>query len=103
MTEETIFAEALEIGTPGDRAAYLDKACASDAVLRQRVETLLKSHEAEGDFLGKPAIQRAVEEIEGQPCDEPTQGELPSSTEDNSLTFLAPSQKPGSLGRFGRY
>ena len=62
MTEESMFAEALEKKTPSDRTAYLDHACAGDVVLRQRMETLLKSHDVEDSFLGKPAIQCAAEE-----------------------------------------
>jgi Protein kinase domain len=104
MTEETIFAEALEKSTPIDRIAYLDKACAGDTVLRQRIETLLKSHEAEGNFLGKPAIQCAAEEWAGQACAGDTQGEL--SADDGgveALDFLGHSDKPGALGRLGHY
>ena len=63
MTEETIFAEALEKSTPIERTAYLDTACVGDSVLRQRIETLLESHEAAGGFLDKPAIQCAAEEL----------------------------------------
>jgi hypothetical protein len=44
MTEETIFAVALEKSNPAERAAYLDEVCAGDVVLRQQVEALLKSH-----------------------------------------------------------
>ena len=33
---------------PKDRPAYLDRACAGDAFLRQSVEALLKSHEESG-------------------------------------------------------
>ena len=40
---------------PGQRAAYLDKACEGDAALRQRVEELLQASEAAGAFLEKPA------------------------------------------------
>jgi eukaryotic-like serine/threonine-protein kinase len=51
--EVAIFTEAL--GLPAsDRAAYLERACGADAVLRQRVEALLKSHEIVGDFLEDP-------------------------------------------------
>ena len=35
----------------GQRAAWLDKACAGDAALRQRVEELLRADEDAGDFL----------------------------------------------------
>src|SRR5437870_1827915 len=37
MSEETIFANALEKTGPDERAAYLDAACAGDPALRQRV------------------------------------------------------------------
>jgi serine/threonine protein kinase/WD40 repeat protein len=53
-TEESIFTEALDKRSPEERAAFLDGACGSDAVLRARVENLLKSHEHAGSFLRKP-------------------------------------------------
>jgi serine/threonine-protein kinase len=43
MTEETIFTAARQKPTPAERAAYLDEACAGDAELRKRVETLLST------------------------------------------------------------
>lgn len=59
MTEETIFANALEQANAADRAKYLQSACAGDAGLRQRVEALLRAHETAGDFLDVPAPQGA--------------------------------------------
>jgi tetratricopeptide (TPR) repeat protein len=47
----TIFAEALECGSAAERAAYLDRACAGDAALREQVNALLRAHEAAGNFL----------------------------------------------------
>jgi serine/threonine protein kinase/tetratricopeptide (TPR) repeat protein len=41
MTEETIFAAALEKAAGAELQAFLDEACAGDAALRQRVERLL--------------------------------------------------------------
>jgi non-specific serine/threonine protein kinase/serine/threonine-protein kinase len=41
MTEETLFAAALEKATPTERQAFLDQACGGDTSLRQRVEQLL--------------------------------------------------------------
>ena len=35
MTDETIFAAALEKPTPAERSAFLDEACAGDAALRR--------------------------------------------------------------------
>ncbi len=47
----TIVGEALELTDPSARCAYLDRACGSDAALRQRVEALLVAHAAAGRFL----------------------------------------------------
>jgi len=41
MTEESIFAAALEKAAGAERQAFLDEACAGDAALRQRLERLL--------------------------------------------------------------
>ena len=50
--EVAILNAALELPV-GERAAYLDNACAGDVALRRRVEELLHAHEQAGDFLGK--------------------------------------------------
>jgi serine/threonine protein kinase/tetratricopeptide (TPR) repeat protein len=52
---ETVFGEAMEIATPAERSAYLDRACGGDAVLRRQVESLLDAHIRAGDFLESPA------------------------------------------------
>ena len=44
---------------PKERAAYLDKACAGDPLLRQSVESLLKSHEKSG-FVDSPVFVAAA-------------------------------------------
>jgi hypothetical protein len=104
MTVDTIFAQALAKNTPAERTAYLDEACGHDVTLRERVETLLRSHEAAGDFLGKPAIQCAAEALGGPACAEDTQGEaLVDDGDREPLSFLASSDKAGSLGRLGHY
>jgi hypothetical protein len=48
--EAAIFNTARRI-PPGERAFYLEGACAGDADLRQRVEELLRANEAAGGFL----------------------------------------------------
>ncbi|MHC4220365.1 MAG: serine/threonine protein kinase [Planctomycetota bacterium] len=53
---EAIFTGALERTTAGERAAFLDGACAGDAGLRDRVEVLLGAHEGAGTFLHEPAL-----------------------------------------------
>jgi tetratricopeptide (TPR) repeat protein len=49
-SEESIFTAASELPV-NERAAYLDQACAGDAGLRQRLESLLKSHDEATSFL----------------------------------------------------
>ena len=41
MTERELFLAALKLPTAGDRAAFLDQACGSDATLRGQIEALL--------------------------------------------------------------
>jgi eukaryotic-like serine/threonine-protein kinase len=54
---KSIFAEAAEIASPEDRAAYLDRACGGDAGLRRKVDDLLRASEADGRYLKEsPAL-----------------------------------------------
>lgn len=46
MTDESIFATALAIPAPADRAAYLDQVCAGNPTLRREIEELLAAHAA---------------------------------------------------------
>jgi serine/threonine protein kinase len=52
---EVVFFAALEKGSPEERAAYLDEACASDPDLRRRVERMLTAQAQAGSFLEQPA------------------------------------------------
>jgi serine/threonine protein kinase/Flp pilus assembly protein TadD len=81
--EEQIFETALHFATPDQRAAYVQGACGTDEMLRQRVETLLKAHEHAGGFLDQPP---AV---------------TPAKTLVVTTTMLAVTEKPGD--RIGRY
>jgi serine/threonine protein kinase/WD40 repeat protein len=74
----------------GQRAAYLDEACAGDAALRQLVEALLEAHEEAGEFLENPA-----------PGAEPTPAAGPQSLRAASATTSASGEKAGD--RIGRY
>ena len=64
MTEREIFLAALKQPTAGERAAFLDQACGSDANLRGQIEALLAEHEQLGSYLESPvaAGQRTVDE-----------------------------------------
>src|SRR5262245_17023591 len=54
MNEEAIFHEALARGSPGDRAAYLEQACAGEPTLRAAVEALLRANVGASGFLDPP-------------------------------------------------
>jgi tetratricopeptide (TPR) repeat protein/serine/threonine protein kinase len=64
MTEREIFLAALKQPTAGERAAFLDQACGSDAKLRGQIEALLAEHEQLGSYLEAPvaAGQRTLDE-----------------------------------------
>src|SRR6516225_12478767 len=75
--EEAVFEAALRLPA-GERAAFLENACADDDELRRRVELLLGAFERAGGFMSQPATpERSV-----KPC-------------------VLPTEKPGD--RIGRY
>ena len=53
---ERICHDALDRAS-GERAAFLDRACAGDDALRAEVESLLACNTAAGDFLNRPALE----------------------------------------------
>lgn len=61
--EEALFASALE-RPAGERAAFLDGACLGDAVLRQRVETLVAAYDATANPLHTAAGPAATLKVE---------------------------------------
>src|SRR4051812_35493501 len=102
MNERTVFMTALDKGDPAERTAYLDEACGGDAVLRGRVEALLRSHEQDGAFLDVRALKQLAEPVLPRDKASETQGESAGRDDgDQTLDFLAPSDQPGSLGRLG--
>jgi WD40 repeat protein/serine/threonine protein kinase len=56
MREQSIFIEAVEKESPGERTAFLDQACAGDPALRQRIERLLERHQQADSFLESPGV-----------------------------------------------
>jgi eukaryotic-like serine/threonine-protein kinase len=54
LPEESIFAQALEITSATERAAFLDRACSDNQALRTEVEALLRAQERSGDLLDLP-------------------------------------------------
>lgn len=120
MNERDIFLAALEIADANERRIWLDKACAENVSLRAAVEELFASHEQAGSFLGRPLVQAPVPTTPREHAskistssidDQPTlhfAGQRTEEDEDNvgneiPRGYLAPSSKPGSLGRLGHY
>jgi hypothetical protein len=110
MTERDIFLAAQDIADPAERRAFVEASCGADPALRQRVQALLASHEDAGSFLEHPA----VEQVRGQDSEATTSEVMganatsdtgPSSHDGSTidLNFLAPSDKPGSLGKLAHY
>src|SRR5262249_49926154 len=52
--ERELFLKALEQPTPAAQAAFLDQACGTDAVLRRRLEVLLRRSADLGTFRAEP-------------------------------------------------
>jgi serine/threonine protein kinase/Leucine-rich repeat (LRR) protein len=124
---ESIFFEALEKKTAKERADYLDEACGADTALRLKVERLLESHPQAIYFLAEPAVDRrqfdsdapshdltslapASGQEERSPNDRRARAELNETLSqergedvESALSFLQPSEKPGSLGRLAHY
>ena len=61
---DELFKAALE-RAPGERAAFLDRACADDRELRGEVESLIASYEQGESFLEQPAVAAAARSLLG--------------------------------------
>ena len=62
---QAVFLVAVEQTDPAGRAAVLERECGPDAELRQRVEALLRAHDAPGSLLDGPAkaSEQTVDEV----------------------------------------
>ena len=95
---QSVFAVVLEAeGDPAARAALLDRECGDDEELRLRVMALLVAHDDPASIFRQPA---ATPFVGGTP---PTEEFLQEEDEQDKLTFLQPSDKPGVRGRLGHY
>jgi eukaryotic-like serine/threonine-protein kinase len=64
-----LFTEAVDL-PDGERATFLDRACAGDQILRGKVEVLLKVHRRAGEFLQQPPNGLAVRGLPKMPVGE---------------------------------
>src|SRR5439155_27344761 len=61
-----LYYAALEVEDKG-RTSFLEEACKEDAELRSEVESLLKTHDKVGGFLGTPAMEEVAREMKDEP------------------------------------
>jgi len=99
VTEETLFAAALEQADP---AAYLAAHC-PDPDARRRVEELLAAHDAAGSFLSHPAAGDVTTALPSADPDATADPRTGPAEPDEALAFLKPPTRPGSLGRLAHY
>jgi serine/threonine protein kinase/Flp pilus assembly protein TadD len=67
---DAVFAAAVELSSPAERAEYVRRVCGENAELGKRVEELLAAHFEAGDFLERPpatVLHRIDEEIHAAP------------------------------------
>ena len=75
--EKLIFKRTLELKTPAERTAFVDKVCAADPALKARILALLEAHENKGDFLeallDEPVVSLDDQELKEKPGNWPVQ------------------------------
>src|SRR5262245_56414732 len=105
MTEETLFALALEKPSVAERKAFLDAACGGDRRLRERVERLLAADERSRGILEQrpdPAALLAVceqdTEVPGQPPETAVFAEELRTLEEADPPGYALSERVGEGG-----
>lgn len=128
MTERELFLSALEIEDQGVREAWLKAACAGEAALLARVESLLASLKLDQRFLQVPLLEQlgktsdageiatlfmgSASTVDHAAVDgnaptgilhDPSSEPAGRGSGEISLDFLQPSDKPSSLGRLGHY
>lgn len=121
MNERELFLSALDIEDPAARQAHLQSACADDADLLSRVESLLASHESQSLFLRTPVTEQLGDEVDtgiaatllvgsgftqtdSNPLEaDPMQPNPNDANDEIPLGFLEPSTRPDSSGRLGHF
>lgn len=102
MSELEIFTEAL---THSDvaRTEYLDRACAGNEKLRQRIETLLKQHQSENSFLDWQPQEMVHALADNEDSVGDASGEAASFSLVAFQQFFQPSERSDSMGLLGHY
>ena len=69
---QSIFARALELGSPAERARYLAEACADDPALCDEIESLIRADAVAGKLPEDPVFSTII-------LEEPARAEVASS------------------------
>jgi RND family efflux transporter MFP subunit len=101
MTDEMIFAAALEKADPAARAAYLTEVCAGDTEQRRRLEELLTAHANAASFLERSPVGLHDPDT-ANTCSFGHEGGS-TANDEVPLTFLQPATRADSQGRIGHY
>ncbi len=112
MNERQIFEQAIEISDEPQREAFLAEICGANIELRDRIDGLLRSHQAV-EFMDTPVLEQldqlkslecdaTMQSLARTTCDESAIGS-PNDDESLDLSYLSPAQQADSLGRLGHY
>ncbi len=97
---QVVFSATVAILDRDARTAFLAGACDGEPELQARVEALLRALEQPDSLLDAPPDAGNAATRAFTPTLDAT---APAGTEDEPITFLAPSTRPDSLGRIGHY
>src|SRR5262245_43408206 len=98
---DRIYWDAAQIVSPAERQAYLDRACAGDARLRQKVEQLLEVRSQAASFLESPVVGPSSPLVGERPVVKPsdTLGEV--STGERAGAVIGPYKLIEQIGEGG--
>ena len=116
MNERHVLEAARKLTEPAVRAAFLDEACAGDAVLRARVEQLLQAEQIPSvdvgatrtivpasDDAASAGATRTLDHTPGDPAYGETKAPDEGASDIDLKVLLSPPQEEGSIGRLDHY
>ena len=89
------FLDAVQIGSPEGRSAFLDRSCGEDVELRARVEALIAAHERPESLLDKAAIAIKMPSVDSAATG------CPPSIVESSGTVIGPYKLLQPIGEGG--
>ena len=104
--EKAIFLSAIDLPSPVERDAFLERECGGDAALRRAVDELLQRHDRSVNVLDKvptPCVQlgRRLDELALRWSDDPTPPLEPASTADRAGEWVGAYRLMEKIGEGG--